>query len=146
MNNIRIEIDTQPLGNDIKKLGDGLNQHAVNSIGNRGFDDIAVWARNEQLGLVGGIYAYINWNWIQICLVWIDDSLRNQGLGSDLLNSIEQIAIERGCTQAHLDTFSFQARGFYERFGYEVFGTLENYPPSQARYYMRKLLDVKPPK
>ncbi len=39
---------------------------------------------------------------------------------------------------AHLDTFSFQARGFYEALGYEVFGRLEEYPPGHERYFLRK--------
>ncbi len=29
--------------------------------------------------------------------------------------------------KAHLDTFDFQARGFYEKNGFHVFGTIENY-------------------
>lgn len=39
----------------------------------------------------------------------------------------ELYAVERGCTNAFLDTFSFQARPFYEKLGYRVFGILENH-------------------
>jgi hypothetical protein len=48
-------------------------------------------------------------------------------------------ARERGCHSAWLDTFSFQARGFYEKLGYEEFGRLE-YPPDHYRHFMRKRL------
>ena len=51
-----------------------------------------------------------------------------------------QKAIERGCTNAHLDTFSFQARPFYEKLGYRVFGTLENHPAGHQHYFMTKSL------
>ena len=53
---------------------------------------------------------------------------------------MEQAAKERGCTYAHLDTFSFQARPFYEALGYEVFGILDDYPPGHHKFFMKKAL------
>jgi len=53
---------------------------------------------------------------------------------------MEHAAKERGCTAAHLDTFSFQARPFYESLGYEVFGTLDDYPQGHQRFFMKKTL------
>ncbi len=50
----------------------------------------------------------------------------------------EQTAQERGCAHAYLDTFSFQALGFYERLGYKIFGVLEDFPPSHQRYFLQK--------
>ena len=52
----------------------------------------------------------------------------------------EDEGIRRGCHTAWLDTFNFQARGFYERFGYTIFGTLEGEPPAFPRYFMKKTL------
>jgi hypothetical protein len=53
---------------------------------------------------------------------------------------IEDVGRARGCTHAHLDTFSYQARPFYEHHGYELFATLDEYPPGQQRFFMRKSL------
>ena len=53
---------------------------------------------------------------------------------------MEAEAIRRGCKGAYLDTFSYQARPFYEKLGYEVFGTLDDYPTGHQRFYMRKRL------
>jgi hypothetical protein len=39
------------------------------------------------------------------------------------MDRAEVHARERGCHSAWLDTFSFQARGFYEKLGYDEFGT-----------------------
>ena len=39
-----------------------------------------------------------------------------------------------------LDTFEFQALGFYQKQGYEIFGTLEGYCKKYERYYLRKKL------
>lgn len=46
----------------------------------------------------------------------------------------------------YLDTFDFQARPFYERHGYEVFGTLDDYPPGHSRFFLRKDLALQPAK
>jgi hypothetical protein len=57
------------------------------------------------------------------------------------MREVEKAAAARGCTRAHLDTFSFQGPQFYERLGYRVFGALTNYPPGYTRYYMEKALE-----
>ena len=54
----------------------------------------------------------------------------------------EAEAFDRGCHHAHLETVDFQARGFYERLGYTVFGVLEGYPRPYKRFYMQKRLMV----
>ena len=56
------------------------------------------------------------------------------------MEQAEAIAHTRGCMGVWLDTFSFQARAFYEKRGYKVFGTIDDYPPGQSRFWMKKLL------
>ncbi len=50
----------------------------------------------------------------------------------------ETEAMRRGCKWARLETFSFQARGFYEKLGYRVIGALHDFPPGGSVYWMRK--------
>jgi ribosomal protein S18 acetylase RimI-like enzyme len=50
----------------------------------------------------------------------------------------EAEAVRRKCVGAWLDTYSFQARGFYERLGYTVLGEIADYPPGHTRYFMKK--------
>jgi hypothetical protein len=57
-----------------------------------------------------------------------------------LLSRAEQYALERSCSNAWLFTFSFQARPFYERLGYQLFGTLEDYPKGHSLFFMTKRL------
>ena len=66
------------------------------------------------------------------------EEYRKMGYGAQLLQELEKVAKEEKCSMIHLDTFDFQAKGFYEKNGFEVFGTLENCPPGHARYYMKK--------
>jgi len=73
-------------------------------------------------------------------VVWVDEKFRRQRLGTQLVRAMESEALQRGCHAAYLDTFSYQAKPFYEKLGYEVFGTLDDYPLGHQRFYMRKTL------
>lgn len=75
-----------------------------------------------------------------VSVIFVDEDYRDQGLGSILLNKVESEAKTLGVKLSHLDTFDFQAKEFYEKHGYEVFGTLDDCPEGHKRYYMRKLL------
>ena len=137
---LALSVETQPASEDVRALGQGLTDHALPTVGRPGFQPLAVFARDAAGRLVGGIFAHVNWNWLHVSLVWLEESRRRAGLGSRLLAALEAAAIERGCTQAHLDTFSYQARPFYERHGYRVFATLEDYPTGYQRFFMQKTL------
>jgi ribosomal protein S18 acetylase RimI-like enzyme len=79
-------------------------------------------------------------HWFYLESLWLDNSLRGQGIGSKLLAEAERIAIERGCRYVILDTLDFQARPFYQRHGYEVQWTQQQYPFSGCKYFMTKTL------
>ena len=90
--------------------------------------------------IVGGLWAETYFEWLFIDLFFLPESLRGAGLGRRLITQAEEEAIRRGCHSVWLDTFSWQARGFYEKLGYSVFGTLDHYPQSHHRYFMTKKL------
>jgi len=71
-------------------------------------------------------------------ILFVEESYRNQGLGSILLNKVEHEAKQQGATLIHLDTFDFQAKDFYLKHGYEIFGILDNCPPGHKKYYLKK--------
>jgi hypothetical protein len=54
-----------------------------------------------------------------------------------MLEAAHEAGREKGAEAAFLDTFSWQARPFYERLGYEVVATVEM-PAGFERYYMMK--------
>ena len=72
--------------------------------------------------------------------LWIDEPVRGQDWGTRLMDQAEAYARERGCHSVTLDTHSFQARPFYEGRGYEVFGTLDDYPKGHKKFFLRKKL------
>ena len=71
--------------------------------------------------VVGGLWGRTEYDWLLVELLFVPDSLRARGLGSELMKRAETEALARGCHSAWLDTFEFQARKFYERNGYTCF-------------------------
>jgi GNAT superfamily N-acetyltransferase len=90
--------------------------------------------------VVAGLLGHTSWGWLHVAKLWVADDLRGKGLGSRLMTAAESLAIDRGCTGAVLDTFEHQARPFYEKLGYALFGTLDGYPAGTRQYFLRKPL------
>jgi GNAT superfamily N-acetyltransferase len=90
--------------------------------------------------ILGGLYGSTWMSYLHVNLLFVPESMRGAGIGRKLMMEAEAEAVRRGCSAASLDTFSFQARGFYEKLGYSVFGTLEDYPPGHRRFYLTKRL------
>lgn len=94
--------------------------------------------KDETGSMIGGLAGSSYWEWLEIENFFIPEALRGQGIGTELLQTAEKIAVKRGCKRCLLTTFEFQARTFYERHGFYVTGKLEDYPPGSTYYWMRK--------
>jgi GNAT superfamily N-acetyltransferase len=133
--------EMEATGSLIVPILEGLGQSIQNQIGNVQLGRlIRILIRDRQDRVVGGIVADLFGGWAYISLLWIDESLRNSGLGTRLVTMLEQEALRQGCSHAHLETYSFEARPFYEKLGYELFATLEDYPPGHRKYFLKKTL------
>lgn len=95
--------------------------------------------------VVGGLWGRTSYGWLFVELLFIPEALRGMGLGTQIMLRAEEEAIARGCKNAWLDTFQFQARGFYEKLHYRCFGQLDDYPKGFCRYFMTKELNARPP-
>lgn len=88
--------------------------------------------------VLGGIWAHSVYRWMAIDMLFVPEAVRGRKIGSDLLRMLEAEALLRGCVGVQVDTFSFQARPFYEKQGFTAFGLLEGYPPGHGRIFMSK--------
>jgi GNAT superfamily N-acetyltransferase len=91
--------------------------------------------------VVGGLFGATAYDRLKIQLIYLPEELRGSGLGRKLMAQAEEEAARRGCRGILLETYSFQARGFYERLGYEVYGTVEDFPPGHSMFAMKKDLE-----
>lgn len=104
------------------------------------FKLLSVYCRNDNGEVVGGLTGKSFWNWLHIEYLWVNESERGKNIGSEIMSAAEGEAIKRGCIGSTLDTFSFQALGFYEKLGYSVVGKLSGYLGKYERFYLQKSL------
>jgi ribosomal protein S18 acetylase RimI-like enzyme len=81
-------------------------------------------------------------SYFHVDVLFVPAALRGMGIGRRLMSQAEDEAVRRSCCGAWLDTFSFQARGFYERLGYTVFRTIEDCPAGHRRFFLKKTLSM----
>jgi putative N-acetylmannosamine-6-phosphate epimerase/predicted GNAT family acetyltransferase len=101
---------------------------------------LEVFLLDERRRVRAGLVGITRWNWLLIETLWVEESLRRQGFGSKLMQIAEQEARRRGCTEAILDTFSLQAKGFYEALDYQVFAHVDDDPSGYSFYQLKKML------
>ncbi|HBN5337153.1 GNAT family N-acetyltransferase [Enterobacter cloacae] len=103
--------------------------------------DIGVYMRDEKGVMLGGLIGVRKGEWLNIEYLWVSDTVRGTGVGSQLIKTAEEEARRKGCTHALVDTVSFQARPFYEKQGYQLQMSLQDYPyPGMQRHYLTKAL------
>jgi len=100
---------------------------------------VHVMARDDAGPVIGGLIGNVYWNGLEIEVLWVDAAHRRLGLGAALIARAEAFAREHAAVIAYLRTVD--ARGFYERQGYQVYGTLEDRPIGTVLYHMKKRLD-----
>ncbi len=134
-------ITDKPSEEDSGAILAALRQYTRQAVGVLDNHDFGALLKNPETGLVvGGLVAQSRWGSFQIDMIVVPDEARGQGLGSQLLSLAEKEARRRGCHHMWLDTYAFQARAFYKRLGFEVFGQLDGPEPFYPRYFMRKLI------
>ncbi|WP_414447782.1 GNAT family N-acetyltransferase [Burkholderia sp. 22PA0099] len=124
-----------------KRIVEPLVQYNVNATGApAGHRPLVVALRDAGGEIVGGLWGMTGYEWLFTQLLVVPEAARGSGVGTRLMRLAEQEAVARGCHHAWLDTFSFQARPFYERLGYACFAELPDYPTGFSRYFMKKAL------
>lgn len=101
---------------------------------------IAITLTGDDGNIVGGLWGKTVYDWLFVDYLVVPAEMRDRDLGAKLMASAEQIALERGCVGAWLTTFTFQAQGFYEKIGFEVFASLDRSPGDNVRIFLRKWL------
>ena len=132
--------DLSPNADDVALVRGGLMAFNDSQAGPAQIQRLAVYLRDAQGRILGGLIGFLAWRWLSVEELWVDERLRGQGHGAALLRRAEAIARNAGCVAAKLDTYEFQAKPFYEKCGYVVFGELIGYPAGTRTYYLQKTL------
>jgi GNAT superfamily N-acetyltransferase len=136
---IVLTLDPEPADETVVREGLRVYNKAMG--GPTGYQPISIMLADESGTRIGGLTGRALYDWLFIELFHIPEALRGQGYGRQLMQKAEAFARERGLVGIWLDTFDFQARPFYEKLGFTVFGTLGDHPRDGRRYFMQKRLD-----
>ena len=141
---MNIVVTTSPTQDDLKALSVGIGSYNKDYLPDEvGFEKdtkFAVIAKDENGQVLGGIRANAFWNYCTIELLWLAKETRGLGLGSNLMAAAEKFAKDKGFGYMRTETLSFQAKPFYEKLGYKVFGELPDYPKGHTTYCLVKEL------
>jgi len=130
-----------PTVEELGVLETGLDRFTEEMVGDRKTTPLTYFLRSETGDIVGGVHGnYGTFGWLYVSMLWVAESLRGEGYGAALMLKIEEEAKNNGCENSYLDTFSYQAPGFYKKLGYVVFGDLKDFPTGHSRIFLRKRL------
>lgn len=121
-------------------IEDNVTTFTMAMTGALDYQPMGYFLRQDRGEWVGGCLGHVWAEYLHVQWLWVSGALRGRGHGARLLRAAETMAMENGAAAATLDTFNPQAKAFYLGQGYEVFGTLENYPAGHTKYYLRKTL------
>ena len=140
---MKIELSTTPLEEDAKTISQGLVDFNHEMVPDLEPQDAAInfsiFARDEGR-IIGGLRAVCFWNTLHIELTWVAREARGSGIGKIMMEKAEQFACEHGIEQALTETTDWQAKPFYEKMGYRLMGTIQDYPKGHACHFLTKKL------
>lgn len=136
----RLHSIEEPTGADRDAIAAPLRAYNRDKVPSLDIRPLVIALQDEHGQTVGGLWGETALDWLHVDLLVVPETMRGQNVGSMVLRRAEDMARERGCIGAWLDTFAFQARGFYEKQGYAVFGEIPDHPVGGARYFLSKRL------
>jgi GNAT superfamily N-acetyltransferase len=119
---------------------EGLTLYNVAATGAAEYYPMCLLLKTEHQEIVGGLLGHIWAQCLHVAFLWVAPFLRHHGYGTALLHAAEHLAAERACTLVQLETFSFQAPGFYTKQGYDTIAVLPDCPPGHQKHFLKKVL------
>ncbi len=125
---------------DLAVVDRGLDEHNRAAADLAAVQPLVCLARAKDGSVAGGA---VGRRWgaaAELQQLWVRPDLRSQGVGAELVRRFEAEARRHGCLSVYLDTFSFQAPGFYQRQGYALACELKGFPSGATKRVMTKQL------
>jgi GNAT superfamily N-acetyltransferase len=133
-------VEDSPDAADLALLEEQVAAAAIAASGLGEEREFGIFGRNDGGRIVAGISAIVWGGYCEVQAMWVEESLRNRGLGHALFAGAEAEARRRGCAFVVFHAYDLLARGLYERLGYETVGVIEDCPAGSAARWYRKIL------
>lgn len=136
---LRLSFENEPAWIDREFVDEALGAYNAPFLHNPAYSYFGFFLRDDAAAIRGALIGNCYAGWLFIALLWVAEELRRCGIGRELIGMAERHARDFGCHSAFVDTFSFQAPGFYTKLGYREFARLD-YPPEHQRIFFQKKL------
>jgi len=95
---------------------------------------LEIYALDDNGLVVGGLVGETNQipEWLNVSVVLVTGEQQGQGIGTHLMNLAEEEAKRHNCRYALLAISDYQAPGFYQKLGYQIYGKLQNCPQEET--------------
>jgi GNAT superfamily N-acetyltransferase len=140
---MKIEKIISPSHDDLSELNEsfwGFVSSQLPTLPHESEDKKFLFSAIEQSAFLGGISGSVYWDGLEIDVLWVSESYRGRGVAKRLLQETEDYARSNGAVIAFLKTVD--AKEFYKKNGYEIYGQLEDRPIGSVLYHMKKRLDA----
>lgn len=103
-------------------------------------DRFSIYLKDENGAIRGGAVVWVHKESIYVDILWVDESLRGHGYGTRIMQTAEDEGKNRGCKYSTVDTYSFQAKDFYLKNGYQIIGEVKDHLFHYTKIFFRKCL------
>lgn len=138
MTDLKIVSEPRAESADATFVRESLALYNVATTGHSYYSPLAIFLKDERGAVLGGALGHVWGGWLDLDTLWVAEPFRGQGYGAKLLRAAEDEARGQGCHGVFLTTFSFQAKPFYEKFGYEVVADIPDYPKGHSHHVLKK--------
>lgn len=128
----------------VEAVDAGLDQHNLRHAPLQQVQPLVCAAQDDSGATLGGVVGRTWGECAEVEQVWVDEALRHSGIGRRLMQDFEHAAQARGVRRIYLSTFSFQARGFYEKLGYCMVWEVAGFTPEISKFMMQRELPPAP--
>ena len=115
-----ISYTSDPSHDDIQILYDGLKEHMIAKRDLKPISFFGYFIRDDHDKIVGGCNGCFLYGCLVVDTLWVAESLRGQGYGTELMQMAERIGKENGCRFMSVNTMDWEALDFYKKLGFYV--------------------------
>jgi putative acetyltransferase len=132
------ELDEQPSESDLSLIASAVTRHG-RALACSDARPLACWVRRHGQ-IVAGACGRTELSRLFVNYLWVDESLRRQGLATELLSRLEAAARQQGCVDAALETLSDDVARWYGRRGWRTVALVPRWVGGFNRHILVKPL------
>ncbi len=135
---LKIIYEKNPSSADIRILSDGIDENTRIKKALDPIDYFSFFLRDETNQVKGGCNGVIYYGCLYVDQLWVTESLRGNGYGTQLMQKAENLAIESKCNFIAVNTFDWEALNFYKKLGFYVEFERTGFDKNSIFYFLRK--------